>query len=500
MMIDTREETTMKRFLLILCAFMLMVCGALAEDRRDEAHRYSGVGPVSEGFTWATIWDGEEDKDWFDEGMAYVIDVHGNRLTDETYAVSNRYFSNGLVTVYKDGKAGCIDRSGSVAIPFEFYEIYGFSSVGYALAALGDDWSSARWGVIDRQGQWVIPAEWDDAVVRVPSWDDPGVPDEEKERLAIVWKDGLAGILNMQGETVLPCEYVIWLIDSFQEGRLPVKREGAGYGYVNEHGEIVIPCQWTYGSVFSEGLARVLDGMKSGYIDPDGHLVISLPDGWIARGDFHDGLALVENDQGLYGYIDQTGALVIPFQWEKADSFSESVAQVWQDGKCGFINTAGEIIIPFQWKDARTAQEGHIVVMDESGLWGMINLTGNLTVPCAYKEIDSIEQQVYQMADVIDGRTLYGLIGADGTVICPCCWSLVSSSATDGILQVCLGYTRMADYDAWNGQEPTTGFISINGDVIVPCEYDHGYYRNGYFTLIQDGYLTILDRDGNLVF
>ena len=79
-------------------------------------------------------------------------------------------------------------------------------------------------------------------------------------------------------------------------------------------------------------------------------------------------------------------------------------------------------------------------------------------------------------------------------------YSMISPVQFDGIVQVFLGYTAWYEYDAWNGQEPTIGFISLAGDVIVPCEYDHGYYRNGYFTLIQDGYLTILDRAGNLVF
>ena len=40
--------------------------------------------------------------------------------------------------MYKNGKAGCIDTEGRVAIPFEFYEIISFSFAGYAIAALGE--------------------------------------------------------------------------------------------------------------------------------------------------------------------------------------------------------------------------------------------------------------------------------------------------------------------------------------------------------------------------
>lgn len=493
----------MKRFLLVLYVLILCVLSlnwncAVAEERRDEAHRYDEVGPVSEGFTWATTWDGEEDKDIFDEGMAYIIDVYGNRLTDETYTVYNRYFSNGLVTVYKDDKAGCIDTEGNVVIPFEFYEIKAFNSAGYAMAALGETWDTALWGIIDRQGQWVIPCEWDSVSIRIPS--------EGSDRLVLVWKDGKAGILNMAGETVLPCEYSMMQGDHFYEGRLHIKREGEGYGYVNELGKLVIPCQWTYASDFSEGLARVLDGEKSGYIDRDGNLVIGLPADWHARDDFHDDLALVQNEQGLYGYIDQTGALAIPFQWEKAAAFSEGVAQVWLDGKCGFIDRTGAYISPCQWVNAEKFLGGHAIVQDENSLMGIIDREGRLTVPCVYASLqylnchDDSQNPTYEMKDRIQGVNLYGLIRADGAIVSPCQWSLISGVVKDGIVQVYLGYVSASTYDEWDGQEPTCGFMDLNGNLVVPCEYYHGYYNDGYFTLIKDGYLTILDRDTNPVF
>ena len=44
------------------------------------------------------------------------------------------------------------------------------------------------------------------------------------------------------------------------------------------------------------------------------------------------------------------------------------------------------------------------------------------------------------------------------------------------------------------------GFLNCDGEIVAPCIYDDGNYGDGYFTLIRDGYLTILDQDGLVVF
>ena len=43
------------------------------------------------------------------------------------------------------------------------------------------------------------------------------------------------------------------------------------------------------------------------------------------------------------------------------------------------------------------------------------------------------------------------------------------------------------------------GFIDTTGELVIPCEWDSAY-SNGYIALIKNGYLTILDKEGNRVF
>src|SRR6201988_765828 len=54
-------------------------------------------------------------------------------------------------------------------------------------------------------------------------------------------------------------------------------------------------------------------------------------------------------DKGKYGYINKTGKVIIPAQFEFADKFYEGLAVVKQGGKRGFIDPAGKMVIPAQY-------------------------------------------------------------------------------------------------------------------------------------------------------
>ena len=60
---------------------------------------------------------------------------------------------------------------------------------------------------------------------------------------------------------------------------------------------------------------------------------------------FQNGLAIVEK-HGKYGYIDTTGKLAIPCQYDKAWYFHNGMAIITKDGKYGFIDTTGKEVVP----------------------------------------------------------------------------------------------------------------------------------------------------------
>ena len=199
------------RITAIFLVLMFLLCAsAAAESRRDEAHRYVSVGPIHEGRTWA-LWAEKDAVDPWKEGVRYIIDTHGHRLTDETVTVSDRAYSEGLVIVRKDGKAGCLDTAGNVAVPFAFDNIIDFMN-GAAIARIGE-----KYGLIDRQGNWLLPCEWDNI------W--PLLPDRT---MYVLKKNGVYSLANENGEAVSPCSFDYVSSYGFMDGLMLVGNEYAG--------------------------------------------------------------------------------------------------------------------------------------------------------------------------------------------------------------------------------------------------------------------------------
>ena len=70
---------------------------------------------------------------------------------------------------------------------------------------------------------------------------------------------------------------------------------------------------------------------------------------------FSEGLAgvgkSVDNSE-KYGFIDRTGKLVIPLQYDSIGVFPEGLAAVKSDGKVGFVDKTGKVVIPLKYEDS----------------------------------------------------------------------------------------------------------------------------------------------------
>ena len=66
---------------------------------------------------------------------------------------------------------------------------------------------------------------------------------------------------------------------------------------------------------------------------------------------FSEGLAMVERNDRV-GFVDKTGALVMPPSYDNADSFSEGLAPVEINDQRGFIDKKGNVVIAPAYDDA----------------------------------------------------------------------------------------------------------------------------------------------------
>jgi len=266
-----------------------------------------------------------------------------------------------------------------------------------------------------------------------------------------------------------------------QAGENPDTLE-ARYGYVDRTGKLVISARFSYARSFADGMAAVREEGRWGYIDRLGKQVISLPsdipEEYISN--FSGGLA-VFYEQGTFkaGYIDKTGKVVIPAQYNAAGSFSEGLAVVEQNGRPGIIDRTGQEVVPFQFFSQGTFptrfSEGLLnVEMDDRGLmqnssvnrgrnWGFVDRSGQVVIPprfkAAYPFADGLAPVLIegrQRGNLIEGGK-WGYINRTGEWVIPAEFDM-ASSFSEGRAVVVKGRR--------------CGYIDTAGDWVVRPQYD----------------------------
>jgi len=242
--------------------------------------------------------------------------------------------------------------------------------------------------------------------------------------------DGKLGYINNQGEMVIPpqFEFVDWPYSHFFEGLAPVS-VGGKFGYIDATGTMVIQPLFDIADPFSEGLAEVGDNNLWGFIDETGTVVVPMHYGQ-HPGPFSEGLCAVMVDERLGGgklqieYIDRTGTVVLgPF--EQSTGFSEGLAAVGfgEDDavKWGYIDATGRVVIPPQFDWVREFSEGLAAVgfpaNNDAAKWGYIDKTGAVVIEPRFDGVDPFSEGLAAVAFLQDDAVRYGYIDKTGTVV-----------------------------------------------------------------------------------
>ena len=194
-------------------------------------------------------------------------------------------------------RIGAYDKTGRLAIPGPYWSAGAVSRFIDGLAGV-QVFGTQQKGFIDTTGKWVINPQFD----QVTAFGDG---------LAAV-RTGPAGwgFINKRGDFVIPPQFVS--ASEFSDGLAAVSIDGRQMGYIDRSGKVVIPPRFAEAGKFSEGLAPVCcdeNGVR--YIDAKGNWAFELRvDGKVWNGAFIDGVALVELEPFLLGYIDKTGRLI----------------------------------------------------------------------------------------------------------------------------------------------------------------------------------------------
>lgn len=316
--------------------------------------------------------------------------------------------------------------------------------------------SSKKYGYKNKNGEVVIEPVYDLAqdfseglaAVNLGHRKGEGRPDRDGHPETIIISDGKWGFINEKGEVIIPIAYS--LAHSFSEGLAAVNLGyetgdgvlgGDGYsstiilnngkwGFINKNNEVVIPLIYNWVSPFSEGLAYVSGEI---FIDKKGKETISLKGKSFAFvGGFKNGFALIGPDNGLYGYLDRTGKVVVPPIFTQATIEQTPIEQLIAlaaqelilftvDEKWGYKNRLEEIVIPATFNTACGFSDD-MALVERDGQWFYINKDGSQATP--YLPYNHTENFVNGYAKVRSGK-FWGYIDKTGTEVIPTIYDLV---------------------------------------------------------------------------
>ncbi len=106
---------------------------------------------------------------------------------------------------------------------------------------------------------------------------------------------------------------------------------------------------------------------------------------WGIIGDFSEGLYSISNDDFKYGYKDKSGTLIIPYEYDVAENFSEGMALVKKGDKYGYINKQGKVIVPFVYDWGGNFKDG-VAWVKKNGKYGYVNNVGKEITPFVFDE------------------------------------------------------------------------------------------------------------------
>jgi WG containing repeat len=171
----------------------------------------------------------------------------------------------------------------------------------------------------------------------------------------------------------------------------PVKKEGK-WGYVNERNQIVVPLVYNYVSSIYKGFGWIKDHKYQtiGLVAADGRILFD--DHRYAEIEYgQEGTLICTTKRPMQiagnfpkGYLDSaTLQVLIAPQFEACQPFWNGLAAVKKNGLWGIIDKTGNLVVPCQYEYMDYWAGNYLVSMKDKT--GMIDKKGNLLIPVEYE-------------------------------------------------------------------------------------------------------------------
>lgn len=193
------------------------------------------------------------------------------------------------------------------------------------------------------------------------------------------------------------------------------------------------------------------------------------------------------NDAKLWGYMDETGQVVVEPAYHFADVFSEGFARMKLGEKWGYVDTNGKVIAEPQYERARRFADG-LAAVRVNRKFGYINASGEMVIEPQFSKM--AQGFSHGLAAVPDSTKKFGYLNRAGKVVIP-------HKFTDAH-EFSEGLAAVAEGDKW-------GFIDTTGSWVLGPQYvwadklvdGHSLVRIGTQPHVD---YALIDRKGEIKF
>jgi hypothetical protein len=347
----------------------------LLDKIRGSENLHTAVVKTIDGNKWGYINDKGEfiirpqydyAEDFQDYGLAVVtiannsgvINTSGKYILEPVYETIGQ-FSEGRAAVKDKDGFKVVDEAGKV-ITKDSYEYIGTYQDRRALFSSMVNESKYLYGYLDREGNEVIPAKYENAY------------DFNNGKALVQIADNDYGLINSNGEILSRYNYNF--VGDHGDGLLAFKKTIDGkFGYMDEAGNVVIPPQFDSALPFEAGRAVV--GMAQNYlsrygvIDKEGNFIIKLQYdiiNYLGENRFSVGRALDEEKPYLsykYAIADENGRFLTDFIFDQISNYENGMTSVSDEKETFFADERGKKVkrLPAVEGSGTLTLEGNLV-------------------------------------------------------------------------------------------------------------------------------------------
>lgn len=252
---------------------------------------------------------------------------------------------------------------------------------------------------------------------------------------------------------------------------------------------------------FCEGMAIVKYGGQYGYINNSGKLVVSFM--FDECESFKNGFAKVKK-KGKWGFVNKLGEIIVPPIYDDCFRFENGFSKVKQNGKFGFVNKEGKVVVPIQYDNAGEFSDG-LASVKINGKWGYVDSLGRVVISPQYDcetlwgfEISSEFHNGYCIVSKYDNGITKALIDKNGRIVIPFYKSYVLWHIEDS----CDGLIRAFQLVSENGMRTKKwGWVNFQGETVIPFKYeDTGFeFSEGLAAVKLNGKYGYIDKSGKTI-